>query len=98
MKYYCYILYSYRLDKYYIGFTKDSLQNRLHKHLIGFYDNSFSKITDDWEVFFFITCDCASQALAIEKHIKNMKSKTYLIKQKNYPKIFEKLKMEYLCS
>jgi putative endonuclease len=67
MNHFCYILYSKNLDKYYIGYTQDNLEKRLLKHQTAFYHNSFSKITNDWNVFFSISCECASQALAIEK-------------------------------
>ncbi|TXH23319.1 MAG: GIY-YIG nuclease family protein [Chitinophagaceae bacterium] len=94
----CYILYSKVLDKYYIGFTNDSLENRLEKHRNGYYNRSFSKITNDWDIFFFIICECASQTLAIEKHIKKMKSKAYIQNLKRFPEISEKLKLKYPCS
>ncbi|MCX2745893.1 GIY-YIG nuclease family protein [Mangrovivirga sp. M17] len=32
MKYYCYILYSVKLDKYYVGHTGDELVERLRRH------------------------------------------------------------------
>nr|WP_305067255.1 GIY-YIG nuclease family protein [Mangrovivirga halotolerans] len=32
VKYYCYILYSVKLDKYYVGHTGDELVERLRRH------------------------------------------------------------------
>jgi putative endonuclease len=98
MNHFCYILYSKTLDKYYIGYTQDNLEKRLLKHQTAFYNNSFSKITNDWTVFFSISCECASQALAIEKHIKKMKSRIYMQNLKKYPEISEKLKEKYSCT
>ena len=94
----CYILYSKCLDKFYIGFTQDSLDNRLKKHRLGFYNQAYTKITNDWVVYFFIKCDCNVQAISIEKHIKKMKSRTYIENLKKYPEISEKLKQKYACT
>ena len=41
---------------------------------------------------------CFTQALAIEKHIKSMKSRKYLENLKKYPEITEKLKQLYKCT
>ena len=41
MKYCVYIIYSIKLDKFYIGETSD-FKNRLEEHKTGFYKNSFT--------------------------------------------------------
>ena len=98
MESFYYIIYSQKLDKFYIGFTQESVHQRLEKHRRGTYSSSFTHTADDWELFFEITCDCNSQALAIEKHIKSMKSRKYLENLKKYPEITEKLKKLYKCT
>ena len=49
----------------------------------------------DWKVFFTIECSSKKQGLAIEKHIKNMKSKTYIRNLAKYPEIAMKLIQKY---
>jgi len=86
-----YILYSKRLDKFYIGETMDLLK-RVEEHNTGFYDNSFSSKTNDWEVFLQIECSDRSQARKIENHIKKMKSVKYIQDLKKHPEIILRLK------
>jgi putative endonuclease len=93
---YCYILYSPSGNEYYTGFTQTDLNIRLEKHQNGFYDESFTKKNTDWEVFLVIECLNNKQALQIEKHIKKMKSKTYITNLKKYPEMVGKLKQKYL--
>jgi len=92
----CYILYNLSADKYYIGFTQESVIERLEKHNSGFYDKSYTAgISGDWEIYLLIECASVSQALKIEKHIKAMKSIKYIQNLKVYPEIIEKLKDKY---
>ena len=95
MVYTCYILYSKKIDKYYIGFTHNNLESRILKHNVAEYVGSFTRTTDDWNVFLIIECSSSSQALAIEKHIKKMKSRVYIQNLKLYPEMVEKLKNKY---
>ena len=44
---------------------------------------------------FTIECDNKSQMLTIERHIKNMKSKTYVQNLIKYPEMVSKLKTQY---
>lgn len=88
----CYILYSPTLDTFYVGFTHESLETRISHHRCGYYHQSYTKISDDWELFLSIDCETISQALSIEKHIKRMKSTTYIRNLKLYPEIVQKLK------
>jgi len=95
----CYILYNLSADKYYIGFTQESVIERLEKHNSGFYNNSYtSGISGNWEIYLLIQCASASQALKIERHIKAMKSKKYIQNLKIYPEIIEKLKNKYMST
>jgi len=90
-----YILYSPLLDSYYIGATSVSVQERYSRHLNHYYDNKYTAKADDWVLFFDFDCDSLSQAMKIEKHIKNMKSKKYIQNLRQYPEIIAKLKSRY---
>ncbi len=91
----CYILYSIKLDKFYVGFTQDSVEERVAKHNASSYGYHYTSKADDWQIFLVIECDTISQAMKIEKHIKKMKSRKYYHDLKKYPEIFIKLKEKY---
>ena len=91
----CYILYSVILDKYYVGFTQESVISRLEKHNNSFYDEAFTTITNDWIVYLVIACEDISQAIKIERHIKKMKSKTYIENLLIYPEMQERLLLKF---
>ncbi|PWH83761.1 excinuclease ABC subunit C [Algibacter marinivivus] len=88
-----YILYSDKLNKYYVGFTTN-LEERLvfHKKAEGY---KFTGKATDWEVFYVIACKSKSQGLAIESHIKRMKSKVYIENFLKYPELAKKLLDKY---
>ncbi|PWA11413.1 GIY-YIG nuclease family protein [Flavobacterium laiguense] len=90
MNHFVYILYSPTKDTYYIGETSD-LENRLHWHNSGEFKSAYSKITNDWTVFFSFECQDIIQARKIEKHIKSMKSKIYLQNLSKHPEMSKKL-------
>ena len=48
--YFCYILYSKSLDRYYIGHTGENLDERLRKHLSN--HNGFTARAKDWSVVY----------------------------------------------
>ena len=93
-----YILYSPSHDKYYTGATTIAAENRLERQLDKYYENKFTEKISDWDLFFKIDCDSMKQAMQIEKHIKKMKSKKYIIDLKKFPEILEKLKLRYADS
>ena len=93
---YVYILYSTRIDKFYIGFTTEAPSLRLARHNEGYYDNKFTAKGKPWVVHHFIACESEAQARKIESHIKAMKSRKYLNDLKAYPAIEEKLKQKYI--
>jgi putative endonuclease len=88
-----YILFSEKLNRHYTGYTTNTEQ-RLH-----FHENAetrkFTYKADDWKLIFTIVCGSEDQALAIEKHIKSMKSKTYIQNLIKYPEMSLKLKEKY---
>jgi len=89
-----YILYSKKLNRYYIGFTED-FEQRLDFHRDKAQSRKFTYNADDWEIYLKIDCSSKSQGLAIEKHIKSMKSKTYIENLLKYPEMILKLKSRY---
>jgi putative endonuclease len=82
MTYMVYILNSKKLDRFYIGFTSN-LEKRLEFHHNA-ESQKFTYKAKDWEVYLKIECKSKGQALAIEKHIKKMKSKVYIQNLKKY--------------
>ena len=91
-----YILFSEKLNKFYIGFTTN-LEERLQFHQTA-ETRKFTYNANDWIVFLAIECDSKSQGVGIEKHIKSMKSRAYIHNLKTYPEIIEKLKAKYISS
>ena len=76
MPYYVYILFSEQRDKYYIGFTSDTLENRLRKHNSN--HKGFTGSLGDWRIVFHKTHQSKQEAYAQERYIKNRKSRKYI--------------------
>ena len=94
MKYLVYILYSYKLNRYYIG-TTDDIDVRLKQHNSMEYSDSFTTKGIPWERFLMIEDLTSKQAYAIEKHIKQMKSTKYYHNLAKYPELILKLKLKF---
>ena len=77
MLHFVYVLYSATLNSYYIGETSD-LGIRLKWHNEKEFTKAYTTKADDWFLYYQINCVDIIQARKIEKHIKSMKSKTYL--------------------
>ena len=93
---YCvYILFSFKLDRFYIG-TTDNIDSRLAEHNNSEYPDAFTTRGIPWELFLIIENLTSSQAYAIEKHIKKMKSKIFIKNLKTYPRLIDKLKETYV--
>ena len=90
-----YILYSEKLNRFYTGFTSN-FDVRYQFHQTAADPKKFTAKANDWEIFIKIQCATKSQGYAIEKHIKKMKSQTYIKNLIIYPEIIEKLKLKYL--
>ncbi|MFN7676630.1 GIY-YIG nuclease family protein [Flavobacterium sp.] len=71
--FYFYILFSKFLDKYYIGHTSETLEERLRKHLSK--HSGFTSMAKDWEVVYFEIFDNKSTAYKRELEVKKWKSK-----------------------
>jgi len=86
------ILFREKLAKFYIGACHDNLENRIIKHN-NHTDGShhFTAITNDWILFFKISCLSYSMSIRIEKHIKKMKNSAYINNLKKYPEMIAKI-------
>lgn len=70
--YYCYILYSEKLDKYYIGSTAD-LDGRLQRHNTS--NHGFTSTGKPWEIKYFESFETKNLALKRETQLKNRKNR-----------------------
>nr|WP_321229508.1 GIY-YIG nuclease family protein [uncultured Psychroserpens sp.] len=93
MNYCVYILSSEKINRFYIGYSSNLTVRLL------FHENpekrKFTYNADDWIVYYKIDCISKSQGLAIEAHIKRMKSKIYIQNLLKYPEITLKLLLKY---
>ena len=74
-EWYTYILYSEKINKFYIGSTYN-LEWRLERHNMGW--GKFTKKGIPWRIVYFEKYDSSIKALTREKEIKNKKSRKYL--------------------
>ena len=57
-KFYTYILYSEKLDKFYTGATRLSASIRQERHLVEYYGNSkFTSKAEDWILYFEVNLE-----------------------------------------
>jgi putative endonuclease len=68
-----YILYSNKLDSYYIGATCDDISERLRRH--NSKHKGFTGRTSDWEVVYSEIFAAKNEALAREREVKNWKNR-----------------------
>ena len=73
--FFCYILYSHKLDKYYIGSTSN-LEGRLRRHLSN--HNGFTGKETDWVVKWKQRFESKKEALVMERRIKSWKSRVLI--------------------
>ena len=73
-----YILFSETLDRYYIGHTEMSPNDRLRKHLTD--HDGFTAKAKDWKIVFSKAFDSKSDAYAQERKIKKWKSRALIEK------------------
>ncbi|MFD2517463.1 GIY-YIG nuclease family protein [Salinimicrobium flavum] len=93
MGYVVYILYSIKLDRFYVGSSSNlGLRMAFHHSSPGY---KFTGKAADWQLFFKSDCADKKQAVNIEKHIKKMKSRKYIQNLKRYPEMVENLKKKY---
>ncbi|MCF8360066.1 MAG: GIY-YIG nuclease family protein [Prolixibacteraceae bacterium] len=73
--YYCYILYSAKLDKYYIGSTSD-IEGRLSRHNSS--GKGFTSTGKPWVLKYFEKYPEKSQAIKREYELKRWKDRIFL--------------------
>ncbi|MEO5642000.1 MAG: GIY-YIG nuclease family protein [Bacteroidia bacterium] len=73
-----YILFSKKLNKYYVGYTSDDLEERLRKHNSN--HSGFTGGFGDWEIKHFESFETKEEALIREKQIKGWKSRKLIEK------------------
>ena len=93
--FYVYILHPTIFDKFYIGFTSESPLMRLDRHNSDYYADKYTSLYKPWSLFWTLECKSNNQAIQIEAHIKNMKSKVYIQNLLKYPEISTKLLSKY---
>jgi putative endonuclease len=67
----------------------------LEFHLNPSEGKKFTSKAEDWLLYFMIECETKKQALAIEQHIKKIKSKIYIENSLRYPDVTIKLLEKY---
>jgi putative endonuclease len=72
---YCYILYSVKLDKYYIGSTSD-LEGRQQRHNTS--NKGFTSTGKPWELKYYETFESKQEALSRELQLKSWKDRDLL--------------------
>jgi putative endonuclease len=88
MIHFLYIIYSKTQNKYYVGET-NNVEERFVKHNTHYYNNSFTKIAEDWELKFTFECKNKEDAIYLEKFIKKMKSSVFTEKIIANPEILK---------
>ena len=71
MSFIVYILYD--IDRYYIGYTSDEIEERLRRHLSDHF--GFTTRSKEWKVVYKENFNNKADAVKREKEIKNWKSK-----------------------
>ena len=77
MQYYLYIIYSAKLDKYYIGHSGDNLNERLRKHNSN--HKGFTGHLGDWKLVYKENYSTKSAAYLREREIKAWKSRKRIL-------------------
>ena len=86
MRYYVYIIYSKKLDRFYTGTTDDPVR-RLAEHNAAFYADTFTVKGIPWQLYHIICCPSSEIAYKLEAFIKKMKSKAFIERLKNNPEM-----------
>ena len=91
-----YILYSKKLDRYYVGSTDKDFETRLAKHNSAYYTSkSYTAKANDWSEKLILNCQNLEQMRKIERQIKKMKSRKYIEKLINMEEVREQLLNKY---
>jgi putative endonuclease len=73
--YHVYIIYSSKLDRYYVGYSED-VAKRLSEHNNGL--STYTSKAQDWELKYQLPFKSREEAVKEEKRIKAKKSRKYI--------------------
>jgi len=85
-----YIVYSKKIDKFYVGETQN-LENRILQHNSHYFSKNFTKAADDWKIVLHFKLANREEALFLEKFIKRMKSRVFIKKIIDSPEILKNI-------
>ncbi|ANE52537.1 GIY-YIG nuclease family protein [Flavisolibacter tropicus] len=88
MPYLVYILYSEKLNRFYVG-TTDDAERRLLEHNTAHYQDAYTVKGIPWTIYLTIACTNSEQAYKLERFIKKMKSSVFIQKLKDVPGVLE---------
>ncbi|MGB0881040.1 MAG: GIY-YIG nuclease family protein [Polaribacter sp.] len=71
-KYFVYIIFSEKIDRFYVGFTSD-IPSRIEKH--NQKHKGFTGRSNDWTLMYFEEFNTKKEALLRERKIKSWKSR-----------------------
>ena len=86
-----YILYSRKLDKYYIGRTSD-LAKRLKFHNNPIESRKFTTKGIPWEIVFSCECIDVEEASRLERTLKKLKSRRFIEKLISEPGLIDQFR------
>ena len=90
MSYCVYILFSQKLNRFYVGMTENLDQRILH-HNNPIDSNKFTSRGIPWTLFMSIPCQSKEHGQKLERLIKSKKSKVFIENLKKYPELVEKI-------
>jgi putative endonuclease len=90
-----YILYSEKLNRYYVGSTELAVNDRLAQHNSPKFATDYTRKGQPWQLVLQLQCGTRLQAIRIERHIKAMKSSRYVMNLCTYPEMRNKLVARY---
>ena len=73
--FYFYIIYSIKLDRYYLGYTSD-IEKRIVEHNTGI--SSFTSKANDWKILYTESYQTRESAHKRELEVKRKKSRKYI--------------------
>ena len=79
MSYFIYIIYSEKLNRFYVG-TTDNVVRRIDEHNNSVYSTSFTTKGVPWVLKLCFECQSSEKAYQLERYIKKMKSKIFIEK------------------
>ena len=85
---YLYILFSNKLNKFYIGETVD-YEVRTQQHNQNYFTKSFTGRANDWSLKLAFSCKNKAEAKKLEKFIKKQKSRVFIEKVIQNPNILD---------